>query len=104
METTQNNLFPKYLNQGSTGPAVAALQLFLVGVTIGKNVEINGIYDDATAERVKDLQRDLEIDDDGNFGPGTRSAVKNECGIDFNAILKNIFEGETNAVFPEGME
>jgi len=97
-------LFPEYLNAGSKGPAVVALQLLLLGG--GNNLAIipDGIYGEETVIGVKNLQeKDLGMqsdDVDGNFGPKTRAELKRLWNIDVNALPADIFVGETEAVEP----
>lgn len=98
-------LFPEYLNKGSKGPAVAVLQVFLAGGCYGGDCQVfpNGVYDEATAVAVMNLQVDLAFegnDVDGHFGPGTRARLKETLGIDMNAILADIFVGQTVAIVP----
>lgn len=102
-----DRLFPEYLNAGSRGPAVVALQLFLLG---GYNAAItpSGDYDEHTVTGVKALQSELGLDGvgdgvDGHFGPGTRAELKRQYGFDIDALPADIFVGETVAVFPEGV-
>ena len=119
-------LFPPYLDAiaqdgtRSQGPAVATLQLILIALPTmvptsdyWGHPEITGVYDDATIDSVKELQRRLNnggfmrntkkfaaenLDEDGNFGPATRAAVKKHFGIDFDAM----FLGDTIWIDPKG--
>lgn len=94
-------LFPEYLDVGSGGPAVAALQLILVGCNLSAIQPINGIYGYSTVESVKKLQHKLGVEADGNFGPDTRRAFAREFGCDVNQIDARLFMGETKEVRPE---
>ncbi|WP_170290574.1 peptidoglycan-binding domain-containing protein [Kitasatospora atroaurantiaca] len=67
---------PKTLRAGDQGPEVTTLQrlLFQQGFTY---VDTTGIFDDATARGVAQLQRDrsLSCDPPGVYGPCTRAAL-----------------------------
>lgn len=80
-------VFPEYLNRGSEGSGVAVLQWFLLGNGC-LNVIPDGIYGHETAEAVKQLQRDLGVDPDGNFGPATKRAFMAQRGVDLGSFLK----------------
>lgn len=95
-------LFPPYLNQGSKGPAVAALQLILKAILDFENeIVVDGEYGYVTARSVRRLQDELGVEQDGNFGPQTRAMLLDDYQIDVNVIPANIFVGETTAVTPE---
>lgn len=97
-------LFPPYLDQGSTGPAVTALQLILVGM-FPEQQFITGEYDEQTTVNVTVLQIRLGFegaDIDGNFGPGTRRRLKEQMGIDVDEIDVTLFAGATNYKSPDG--
>ncbi|HCJ52499.1 MAG TPA: hypothetical protein DIS62_05895 [Candidatus Kerfeldbacteria bacterium] len=80
-------LFPDYLNVGSTGPAVTFLQQCLAMSSYGApGLVVDGVYGPMTVESVKALQAALQVDLDGNFGPATRTALKEADGFDFNAV------------------
>lgn len=99
----QTHLLPPYLDFGSEGPAVLVIQVWLRGVLghLGKilRVPINGLYDELTAEAVQVLQRErlgfTGKDIDGNFGPKTRKAIKEDIGIDFDEISFGCLLGRT---------
>lgn len=98
-------LFPKYLNKGSKGPAVALLQCLLKdrGCNM-ENIVVDGDYGEQTARGVAELQTLLGIEPDGNFGPATRKAlVDDDGGLDVNSILAAAFTGKTLTVGPEGL-
>ncbi|MDO8530434.1 MAG: peptidoglycan-binding domain-containing protein [bacterium] len=82
--------FPKFLNQGSKGPAVTILQAFLWGALDDQEgIETlipDGDYGPTTARFVSALQENLGIGIDGNFGPETRARVKSVYNYDFDAI------------------
>lgn len=81
-------LFPPYLDQGSSGAAVVALQLILMGLFPGQQF-VTGEYDEQTTINVVALQTRLGFegeDIDGNFGPGTRRRLKEQMGIDVDEI------------------
>lgn len=99
--------FPPYLNKGSKGPPVALLQCLLKDRGCNSdNIVVDGDYSEETAKGVKELQKTLGIEADGNFGPKTRAALANErfvfgIGFDVNAILASAFSGPTEAVGPD---
>ena len=87
--------FPKYMQQGSRGPLVTLLQVFLCGVRGSLDVEIkdlifDGEYGDVTANLVNAFQVEHGLEADGHFGPATRAVVKEEYGFDFEAAAKTI--------------
>ncbi|MEZ0093259.1 peptidoglycan-binding protein [Streptacidiphilus sp. EB129] len=64
------------LSPGSTGPQVSRLQTLLIDQ--GKtSVTVNGRYDQATEEAVREIQQDRGItaDPPGVYGPATRAAL-----------------------------
>lgn len=83
-------LFPPYLNEGSSGDAVFALQMLLNMLDSEFPVELNGSHVGRSVEAVKRLQQNklgfTGDDVDGNFGPGTRQALRQQMGIDVEAI------------------
>ena len=86
-----DKLFPKYLDKGSGGPAVALLQCLLIDRSCNsENIIVDGEYGEQTAEGVRQLQQNLGVDQDGNFGPATREALKLE-GLDVNEIPAHVF-------------
>ncbi len=94
-------LFPgRYMNRGSKGPAVAALQLFLLGTRINRDIVVDGEYGEQTMLAVMELQRTCDIEADGNFGPETRRAVHRRYDLDFDSLEQDLFEGDTDAVTP----
>jgi peptidoglycan hydrolase-like protein with peptidoglycan-binding domain len=101
MESEQR-FFPEYLNKGSKGPAVALLQVLLKDYGYNEGaISVNGEYDEETAEGVRQLQKELEIEDDGHFGPATREAwVDKMDGPDVNAIPKSAFTRAEEYVGP----
>ncbi len=103
------NIFPPYLDRGSHGAAVVVLQLILLSISV-KNRPLSrrvtlGEYDVDTADDVRVLQAQLGFrgsDVDGNFGPGTRAALKAQMGIDVDAMTTELFVGATYYRSPEG--
>ena len=88
-------VFPPYLDKGSRGTAVLALQCFLVGLgRFNEKVRVDGLiidgdYGDLTATAVRSLQALFNFDvkdQDGNFGPLTRPEVAANFGFDADAI------------------
>jgi len=92
--------FPEYLNKGSKGPAVAFLQALLLDRSLNPNIIIDGDYGEETAKGVSELQKELGVEEDGNFGPMTRSALYAQGGIDVDAIEAASFQGEIAYVGP----
>lgn len=62
-----------YLQHGSEGDHVAALQEALNGQ--GYDLEVDGIFGDATYAAVRDFQANNELDVDGIVGPDTLDAL-----------------------------
>jgi len=56
-------------------------------------IKVDGRYGDETAEGVRNLQRELGLEADGNFGPATRLAFLRQFGFDVNALLEKNFVG-----------
>ncbi|HBU27765.1 TPA: hypothetical protein DEB00_01455 [Candidatus Uhrbacteria bacterium] len=86
-----NRLFPPYLNAGSFGDAVWVMQMILNGlVGSRRTVEVNGRHEGESVKAVMRLQREIlglaESEVDGNFGPGTRKALRERFGIDVDVI------------------
>ena len=79
-------LFPPYLNRGSVGGAVDTLHVILEAFGFGEGIVPDLQYGETTAARVADMQRWLEVEADGNFGPATRAALKAKTRCDVNAI------------------
>ena len=94
------SFFPPYLNERSQGPAVKLLQMFLLAMEMNHLIVVDGDYGKETATGVRRLQRKLEVDADGNFGPETREAFRKQLGFDLNKLPVNIFEGENKPVGP----
>ncbi len=67
----------------------------------GNPVSISGNYREKTAEAVRNLQRKLNVEADGHFGPATRVALAASYGIDVNAIPASIMAGKTKEVRPD---
>ena len=97
-------LFPPYLNRGSSGAAVTALQLILMGMFPGQQF-VTGEYDEQTTLNVIALQTRLGFDGsdiDGNFGPGTRKRLMEKMGIDVDEIDADDIPGATHYHSPDG--
>ncbi len=90
----------RFMNRGSKGPAVAELQLFLLGTRFNRDVVVDGDYGEQTMLAVMELQRKYEIEPDGNFGPQTRREVLRRYNIDFDALEQDLFEGDTHVETP----
>ncbi|MFD7078295.1 peptidoglycan-binding protein [Nocardioides sp. NPDC059952] len=63
-----------YLNPGHTGNAVKTLQRAL-NQCYGRNLDVDGIYGDATKAAVKVAQGRHGLKQDGLFGPNTSKAM-----------------------------
>ncbi len=83
---TIHPLFPQYLNQGSKGGAATLLQLLLQSKFPDAGVLADGDYGQKTADAVKRLQAELNVEQDGNFGPQTRAKWKENGGPDIDGI------------------
>jgi len=97
---SSKNFFPKYLNKGSKGPAVALLQIILLVRGHNRYIVTDGDYGDETAKGVRQLQKILRVEQDGHFGPQTRQALFAETELNVGAIPADIFGGENQAVAP----
>ncbi len=94
-------LFPEYLDKESQGRAAAALQLALIFAGFATDeLDLDGDYGDQTAESVKNLQRHLGIEADGNFGPATKEALSQRLGRDVSNFPEYPFMIETVAIGP----
>lgn len=106
------SLFPPMMNQGSSGTAVAVLQILLLGLAVKSDeIEVGGLvadgeYGSQTAKAVMTLQTFLGFageDVDGNFGPKTRKRLKEQLGIDIDSIMMaQEFAGHTMYVALSG--
>ena len=102
-------LFPAYLNLGSRGAAVIALQVFLMTWRLGFVTDCDslviGIYDNATGEAVGQLQAHLGFtgkEIDKHFGPATRSKLKQTYNFDLDSWRRASTNLQTIAVQPDG--
>jgi len=102
-------LFPAYLNLGSRGAAVIALQVFIIMSRLCSvndcNSLITGVYDNETAEAVRQLQIHIGLvgnDVDGNFGQVTRRKLKGIIGFDLDSWRRSSTSLKTFAVQPDG--
>jgi hypothetical protein len=97
-------LFPPFLDAGSEGPPVTLLHLWLIhdGYGTGK-IDLDGTYGPVTVAAVKELQRDLGVEDDGNFGSETRARYEEAFGfgIQINDIPATAFQGKTKWAGPD---
>lgn len=80
-------LFPPRLDKGSSGLAVDVLHTFLCAMGYGRDIVRDSEYGDETAAAVQKLQGDLGVEQDGNFGPQTREALKAQRDLDVDAIF-----------------
>lgn len=89
-----DKFFPEYLDKGSRGRAVVLLQLMLQFAGLNPKIVADGEYGEQTALAVRELQLNLgftDVDVDGNFGPMTRRALREQRGIDINSITSDAF-------------
>ena len=99
-----NSLFPQpYLNIGSRGPAVVVLQLMLLALRYNPKIVPDGDYGEETAQAVRELQADFELEQDGNFGPNTRAAFRLATLVDVNLLEASLFVGDPVAPLPQGV-
>jgi len=96
-------LFPRFLNVKSKGLAVNMLICLFAGTEYDPlgELQADGDYGQVLEMVVRRFQEAHGLEIDGNFGPDTRAKVKEEFGIDINAIRFN-FSAVTTAVFPDG--
>lgn len=97
----EEKLFPQYLNVGSKGAAVAALQIILRAKGLNPHIVVDGDYGTETITGVLLLQKWLGVEADGNFGPATRQALLERTGFDVNQIPVQPFLEGTQAVEPK---
>ena len=90
-------MFPPYLDEGSMGLAVMYLQALLsaLDLELPEGFRIDGKQTGPTTKAIKTLQRHMEYDPDGNFGPGTRARFKEAYGIDVDSIPMPVEGGST---------
>jgi peptidoglycan hydrolase-like protein with peptidoglycan-binding domain len=87
MAKSSGRLFPTFLDKGTRDPAaVRMLQVILLCRAANPNIIVDGDYGDETAKGVKELQRNLHVAVDGNFGPQTRAAFKVKFGVDVDTL------------------
>ena len=94
---------PGFMNQGSKGPHVTLLQIFLIarGILNGAEVEFNEVYGPALGRGMAIIQAWGNLDQDGNCGPATRLFLNERFGFDFEAACLAI-PGTTRFRQPEG--
>lgn len=94
-------MVPKYMQKGSKGPHVTILQAFLCGAGASLDIKFDQEYGNVTAAAVAEFQTTNGFEVDGNFGPATRDAAKNNFGFDFEAACETV-NGVTEFVQPDG--
>jgi hypothetical protein len=85
----QRHLFPPYLNEGSYGEAVLVMQILLNMLDPLFQLELTGVHTGRSVDAVRRLQHVLGFTGenvDGNFGPGTRRAMRLRLSIDVDAV------------------
>ncbi len=70
------------LKKGSRGEPVSKLQSSLA--KLGFQLEVDGIFGDATHRAVTKLQQMFGYDVDGIVGPGTRFLIDQQLGLGWN--------------------
>lgn len=105
--------FTEKLGVGSKSPQVASLQKY-INKKLGTTLTPDGSFGNKTLITLKDLQKELEVEETGVYDDATRTAITNDCArivADFNSALRtpvalqtsllpnNILEG---AVSPDG--
>lgn len=86
MSDTSCSLFPPYMERGSAGGAVDMLHMLLDGFGFGKGIVPDLEYGEVTEQRVRELQGWLGVEQDGKFGPGTRTALYVRTTLDVEKI------------------
>lgn len=99
---------PEYMNKGSDGPHVTVVHILLCvagyrETSDGRKIAFDQNHGDVTAACLSDLQKDLNLDADGNFGPDTRDAVNQAFCLDFETVCMAV-PGTTIFVQPDGTE
>lgn len=98
-------LFPPFLDQDSSGPAVNywGSQLIAAGYAPeGTVLDLNYTRGGKIAEGAMAFQRKHGITVDGNCGPETRTKWKEVHGIDLNKVPAEGFPGVTHWRGPSG--
>ena len=88
-------LFSSSLGLGSRGPAVVALQLWLLGKNGNHQLIPDGYYGEQTAIEVRKIQNLFGVEPDGCFNSKTREAIRMVMGVNFDSLPVDIFQGET---------
>lgn len=101
-------IFPEYLNSDSHGLAATMLAGFFAGIEFDPDKEIvpDAEYGPKLTAAVKRLQRRYGLEQDGNFGPQTREAFKEEFGFDPDEVplhhaTRAVFPGNKTVFYPE---
>jgi peptidoglycan hydrolase-like protein with peptidoglycan-binding domain len=104
-KSMSKSLFPPYLNQGSTGPAVNVLAWLMKSYQYGDpdKILMDGEYTPGgeIAKAVMEFQSDCNLSVDGNFGPKERASLEEEFALDLDLLTDDMFVGETVAVGPK---
>ena len=84
------------------GPCVFVLKCFLLGSKYDTGYLLDDIYCSAFKQVIINLQSDLRIDVDGNFGQGTRQALTGLLGINLDSIPYSFLAMSDAALQPDG--
>lgn len=89
-------MFPRNLKLGSRGPAVWILKVILLtDLFEGKRIDLNGVFDEDTAQLVIKLQATLNVNRTGEFNEETRAAIKEQWGLDLSLLDTDDFTSQT---------
>ena len=98
----ENLLFPgPFMEKGSTGAAVAVLQVLLKAIDVNPAVKVDGDFGEETAKGIRLLQDAYGIEVNGKCGPDMREKIYERTGIELNALPADLFKKETVTVPPE---
>jgi hypothetical protein len=84
------------------GPCVFVLKCILLGSKYDTGYLLNDLYCQAFKQAIINLQSDLKLDTDGNFGQDTRRTLTNLLGINIDDIPYSLLAMSDTALQPDG--